>query len=117
MTASAGSATATSSSSSSSSSSRRPNKADARRLTAEERQAHQRATKDLKKRVQQLERQIAKAETEVAKLSDQLAQPEIYDDHAKVRELADALDVAKATADRLLEEWETAQLRLEAASE
>ncbi len=116
VTASAGSATA-SSSASSASSSRRPNKADARRLTAEERQARQRATKDLKKRVQQLERQISKAETQVAKLSEQLAQPEIYDDHAKVRALADELDGAKAAADRLLEDWETAQLELEAATD
>ena len=128
VTASAGSATASSaagssssgsssSGSSSSGSSRRPNKAESRRLTAEERQARQRATKDLKKRVQQLERQIAKSETAVAAFSEQLADPDIYDDHAKVRELADALDEAKATADRLLEEWETAQLELEAASD
>ena len=67
--------------------------------------------------MQQLERQIAKAETAVATFSEQLADPDIYDDHAKVRELADALDEAKATADRLLEEWETAQLELEAASD
>ncbi len=116
VTAAAGRATA-SSPSPASSSSRRPNKADARRLTAEERQARQRATKDLKKRVQQLERQITKAEAQVATLSEQLADPDIYDDHAKVRELADVLDEAKATADRLLEEWETAQLELEAATD
>ena len=116
-TAAAGRATASSAPSPASHSSRRPNKADARRLTAEERQARQRATKDLKKRVQQLERQIAKSETAVATFSEQLADPDIYDDHAKVRELADALDEAKATADRLLEEWETAQLELEAATD
>ena len=117
VTAAAGRATASSAPSPASHSSRRPNKADARRLTAEERQARQRATKDLKKRVQQLERQIAKSETAVATFSEQLADPDIYDDHAKVRELADALDEAKATADRLLEEWETAQLELEAATD
>ena len=67
--------------------------------------------------MQQLERQIAKAETQVATCSEQLADPDIYDDHAKVRELADALDEAKAAADRLLEEWETAQLELESVLE
>ncbi len=116
VTAAAGSATAASGPAAGSSS-RRPNKAESRRLTAEERQARQRATKDLKKRVQQLERKITSTESEVAKLSEQLADPDIYDDHAKVRELADALDEAKATADRLLEEWETAQLELEDATD
>ena len=96
---------------------RRPNAAATRKLTAEERQARQKRSKALKQRVQQLERSIQKAETEASALSAQLADPDIYDDHAKVRELADALDVAKATADRLLGEWETAQLDLEAALE
>ncbi|MHB1139427.1 MAG: ABC-F family ATP-binding cassette domain-containing protein [Microthrixaceae bacterium] len=114
VTASAGTATP-GSDGGAGSSARRPNAAATRRLSAEERQARQRRSKDLKKRVQQLERQIQKAETEASTLSAQLADPEIYDDHQKVRALADELDVAKGTADRLLDEWETAQSELESA--
>ena len=93
---------------------RRPNKAEARRLTAEERQARQRASKELKSRVQKLERQVQRAEAEAAKLAEQLADPEIYDDHQKVRQLADAHDAERSTVDRLMGEWEAAQTQLEA---
>jgi len=115
VTASAGSATAAPAGPATTGSGRRPNAADQRRLTAEERQARQKRSKALKQQVLQLERAIQKAESEASACSAQLADPDVYDDHAKVRELADALDVAKATADRLLGEWETAQLELEAA--
>jgi ATP-binding cassette subfamily F protein 3 len=94
-------------------SARRPNKAESRRLSAEERQARQRATKELKATVQRLERQIAKLETEAAKLAEQLADPSIYDDHHKVRELADAHEAVGADLDRLLSEWTEAQSALE----
>ena len=56
---------------------------------------------------------IQAAETQASQLSAQLADPEIYDDHARVRQLAEELDVAKATADRLLQDWEQAQIELE----
>ena len=115
VTAAAGSATAATVAAGPSGAGRRPNAAAARRLTAEERQARQKRSKALKQLVQKLERSIQSAESEASALSAQLADPAIYDDHAKVRELADALDVAKATADRLLGEWETAQLELEDA--
>ncbi len=93
---------------------RRTNKAEARRLTAEERQARQRATKELRATVQRLERRIAKLETQAAELSEQLADPSIYDDHTKVRELADAHEAAEAEVGELLGQWETAQSELEA---
>lgn len=92
---------------------RRPNKAESRRLSAEERQARQRASKDLKSTVQRLERQIAKLEAEAAALGEQLADPTIYDDHHKVRELADAHEAAESKVGELLAEWEAAQSRLE----
>jgi ATP-binding cassette subfamily F protein 3 len=94
---------------------RRPNKAEARRLSAEERQARQRATKELRSTVQRLERRIAKLEAEAASISEQLADPTIYDDHQKVRELADAHEAAEAQVAELLAEWEDAQSRLERA--
>ena len=96
---------------------KRTNKLETRRLTAEERQAKQKASKALKQHVQKLERAIQAAETEASQLSAQLADPEIYDDHARVRQLAEDLDVAKATADLLLQEWEQAQSELESVLE
>ena len=63
--------------------------------------------------MQRLERQIQAAETQASELSAQLADPENYEDHARVRQLAEDLDIAKATADRLLQQWEEAQLKLE----
>jgi ATP-binding cassette subfamily F protein 3 len=93
--------------------SRRPNKAESRRLSAEERQARQRATKELRSTVQRLERQIAKLEAEATSLTEQLADPAIYDDHLKVRELADAHEAAESKVGDLLAEWEAAQSRLE----
>ena len=92
---------------------RRPNKADSRRLTADERQARQRATKELTSRVRGLERRIAKLEARSAELSTQLADPEIYDDHQKVRELADEHDAAQREVGELLAQWEGAQIELE----
>ncbi len=94
---------------------RRPNKTESRRLSAEERQQRQKETKVLLAAVKRLERQVQKAESEAAAASEQLADPAIYDDHSKVRELADLLDDARNNADRLLGEWEKAQALLEEA--
>jgi ATP-binding cassette subfamily F protein 3 len=94
---------------------RRPNKADERRQSAAVRQAGERATKDLRKDVRRLEREVGKAEEKVTALHSQLSDPEIYDDHQKVRELAEAHDAAKAEADRLTEQWMDAQEALDAA--
>jgi ATP-binding cassette subfamily F protein 3 len=93
--------------------SRRPNKAESRRLSAEDRQSRQRRTKELRSTVQRLERQIAKLEAEASSLTEQLADPAIYEDHQRVRELADAHEAAESKVGSLLAEWETAQSRLE----
>ena len=46
--------------------------------------------------MKKLERQIQKAEAEAAATSAELADPANYEDHAKIRELADALDSANS---------------------
>jgi ATP-binding cassette subfamily F protein 3 len=92
---------------------RRPSKAESRKLSAEERQARQRATKGVRSTVQRLERRIAKLEAESAALAEQLADPAIYEDHQKVRELADAHEAAESEVGELLAEWEAAQSELE----
>src|SRR5690606_5111219 len=116
VTAAAGSATVGSNGSGGQgSSTRRPNKAEQRRLTAEERRAREKRSKELKARVAKLERQVQRAEAEVARLAEQLAAPDIYDDHQKVRARAGAHDAGRANGARLMEEWEQAQAQLDAA--
>ena len=92
---------------------RRENQADVRRRAAQDRQRHERSTKELRKRVNQLERQISKVDKEVADLHTQLADPDIYDDHQLVRDLSDRHDEARARSAELMAEWETAQIELE----
>ena len=93
---------------------RRPNKADQRRATAGARQAARRSTKDQRTRVKQLERQIHQGESKVAQLHAQLADPDIYDDHDRVRELADLNEAAAAQVAELTATWERAQADLDA---
>lgn len=63
--------------------------------------------------MQRLKRQIAKLEAEAATLAEQFADPSIYDDHQKVRELAETHEATEAKVGSLLEEWEAAQAKLE----
>ncbi len=69
----------------------------------------------MRKRVQRLERQVTKAEAEVERLGTALADPDIYDDHQKVRALSDEHDDAKAKSEVLMAEWLEAQEELESA--
>ena len=92
---------------------RRANKADQRRVTAEERQARQRSSKQLRSKVKQLERQIHQAEAEVAELDAQLGDPDIYDDHERVRALAERRDEVSTETEMLMEAWEAAQAALD----
>lgn len=95
---------------------RRQNKADQRRESASLRQNKNRATKELKALVRKLERQIEKSEQKVDEVSSQLADPDIYDDHQKVRQLADDLDLAESTLADLMDQWAEAQSQLDAAT-
>ena len=49
--------------------------------------------------MQRLERQVAKAEADAERIGTELADPDIYDDHQKVRALADEHDAARARAE------------------
>jgi ATP-binding cassette subfamily F protein 3 len=95
---------------------RRPNRAEQRRAGAAERQVSQQATRQLRKEVNRLEREIGRVEAKVAELHGRLSDPAIYDDHQKVRELADAHDDAAAEVERLTAAWERAQADLDAAT-
>ena len=86
-----------------------------KRSAAEVRQARAAATKELKRKVERLERDLGRAETTVADLQRQLAEPEIYEDHEKVRLLVAAHDEAKDRAASLMDQWLEAQGALDRA--
>jgi ATP-binding cassette subfamily F protein 3 len=94
---------------------RRENRADVRRREAAVRQRSAAETREVRKRAQRLERQVARAEAEVERIGAELADPAIYDDHQRVRALADEHDAARSRAESLMEEWLAAQEELDSA--
>ena len=98
----------------------KPKKSDQKkarkRAEAEKRNTGHANTRDLRKKQQAAERKWEKAEAEVADLQAQLADPAVYEDADKVKELVAAHDAAKDRAAQLMTEWEDATMALEAAS-
>jgi ATP-binding cassette, subfamily F, member 3 len=88
-----------------------------KRREAERRNARHRATKELKRTVDRLERDLARVESRVAELTRQLGDPAVYEDGERVKALVAEHGAAKDRAAALMEEWEAAQLALEAATE
>ncbi len=86
-----------------------------KRHEAERRNARHRATRDLKRTVDQVERELGKAEAEVAELTRELADPEVYADGGRVKDLVARHGAAKDRAASLLDRWERAQSALEDA--
>ncbi len=83
-----------------------------RRVAAEDRQAKSRATRELRKKVDRLERQATRAEEVSSGLANQLADPEIYDDADRLKQLITTHASAKDKATQLLEQWEAAASEL-----
>ncbi len=86
-----------------------------KRAEAERRNARYRATKQLRQEVQRVERDLGRVEAEVAELTRTLADPDVYEDGERVKELVARHAAAKDEASRLMDAWEGAQLRLEEA--
>jgi ATP-binding cassette, subfamily F, member 3 len=86
-----------------------------KRREAEQRQARHAATKDLKREVSKVERELAKAEAAVAELTRELADPAVYDDPDRVRDLVARHGAAKDHASQLMQRWERASVALEQA--
>jgi ATP-binding cassette, subfamily F, member 3 len=86
-----------------------------KRREAEQRQARHAATKDLKREVQRVERDLVAAEAEVAELTRELADPAVYEDGERVRDLVARHGAAKDRAEALMQRWERASVALEAA--
>jgi ATP-binding cassette subfamily F protein 3 len=84
-----------------------------KRVEAEARNRRHAATKDLRRRVESAEKRWERAEHDVADLQRQLADPSIYDDAEKVKELVARHDAAKQTAHDAMAEWESATSELE----
>ena len=88
-----------------------------KRAEAEKRNSSHAKTKDLRKQQQSAERKWEKAEAQVAELQAQLADPAIYEDNGKVKEVVAAHEAAKDRAAELMTQWEEATTALEAASQ
>jgi ATP-binding cassette, subfamily F, member 3 len=93
----------------------REGRTDGKREAAERRNARHRATRDLKREVEQVERELGTVEARVAELTRAMADPEVYGDGAEVKRLVAEHGAAKDRAAELLQRWERAQLALEEA--
>ena len=93
----------------------RDDEAARKRAEAEARNRRYRATKDLRARLSELEAELETAEAEERRLERELADPEVYEDGARVRELTTAHHLARDRVAGLLEAWEETAQRLEAA--
>jgi ATP-binding cassette, subfamily F, member 3 len=88
-----------------------------KRAEAERRNRLYRATKDLRKKVDKVEKELGTVEAEVAELTRTLADPAVYDDAEKVKEVVARHNAAKDRAAELTDEWERLSLELEDATE
>ncbi len=86
---------------------------DDKRLQAERRNARHAATKELRQRAERLERDLGKSEGKVSELQRQLADPEVYGDNDKVKDLVRRHEAAKDAAAKLMDAWMTASEELE----
>jgi ATP-binding cassette subfamily F protein 3 len=86
-----------------------------KRTAAERRQARSAATRELRKKAERLERDLGRVESTVAELQRQLAEPDLYQDHERVRQLVTAHDEAKDRAALLTEQWLEVHSALERA--
>ena len=69
--------------------------------------------RDLRKRVQRLEKQWEEAEAAVVAVQAEMADPGLYEDADRVKEIGQRFDAAKDRAANLMHEWEQAATRLE----
>ncbi|HEY8340693.1 MAG TPA: ABC-F family ATP-binding cassette domain-containing protein [Egibacteraceae bacterium] len=90
--------------------------AEERRAEAERRNRRYRATKELRRQLEKVEAELGAAEAEVAELTRALADPEVYGDGERVKELVAAHGAAKDRAAALFADWERLSLAVEEAA-
>jgi ATP-binding cassette subfamily F protein 3 len=93
----------------------KPRSKEERRAEAEARQQKSRAIAPLKARLKELESEIATIEARVRHLDDQMANPDLYRDSGKAREVARERKTLEEQAASLYGKWEELALRLESA--
>ena len=91
----------------------KPRSKEERRVEAEARQQKSRALAPLKARLKELESEIAAIEARVRDLDDQMANPDLYRDNEKAREVARERKILEEQAASLYGKWEELALRLE----
>jgi ATP-binding cassette, subfamily F, member 3 len=87
----------------------------AKRAEAEARQQKSRTIAPLKARLKELEAEIGKIEARIRDLDDQMANPDLYRDSERAREVARERKVLEDQAASLYGKWEELALRLETA--
>ncbi len=88
---------------------------EGRRAEAEARQRKSREIAPLRARLKELEAEIGKIEGRVRELTDQMANPDLYRDGDRAREVARERKVLEEQAAALYGKWEELALRLESA--
>jgi ATP-binding cassette subfamily F protein 3 len=93
----------------------KPRSKEERRVEAEARLQRSRAIAPLKARLKELEVEIGKIEARVRDLNDQMANPDLYRDSDRTRDVARERKVLEEQAASLYGKWEELALRLESA--
>jgi len=88
---------------------------ETKRIEAEARQRKSREIAPLKARLKETEAEIARIEARVRELSDQMANPDLYKDGERARDVARERKDLEAQAGSLYGKWEELSLRLESA--
>ncbi|HWH32012.1 MAG TPA: ABC-F family ATP-binding cassette domain-containing protein, partial [Egibacteraceae bacterium] len=91
--------------------------AEQKRQEAELRNRLHRETKALRRRQEELEAQLAEAEAQAAECEKLLAEPDVYEDGERVRELVLRHRLADDRVATLTAEWERVSTELESATE
>jgi len=91
----------------------KPRTREAKRAEAESRQRKSLAIAPLKARLKDLEAEIAKIEARVRELNDEMANPDLYRDGDRAREVARERKTLEEQAASLYGKWEELALRLE----
>lgn len=86
-----------------------------KRAEAEARNRLHRETKALRARQEKLEAELAAAEAELAEIEKALADPEVYEDGARVKELTLAHRLAEDRVGTLTTQWEALFAEIDAA--
>lgn len=87
-----------------------PNKPAENRVINKE---NQKLIRQLTRRIEAIENETAELEQSIEELESELTKPDVYEDHIKVQEINDQLQLLTNQYEELMEEWESSTLELE----